>query len=185
MSDAYKIHKQEGAYFLTLQVVYWIDLFSRKRYRDILVDSLNFCVQAKGLEIFSYVIMTNHLHLVARASKENLSDVIRDFKRHTSRHLIKSILSEPESRREWLLKLFSHAAGKHQRNENYQVWTHENHPEEIFSPEFTFQRIQYIHDNPVRAGIVEHAEDYLCSSARDYSGMNGLVSIEKINLHMH
>ena len=138
----------------------------------------------KGLEIFSYVIMTNHIHMLSRSSNENLSDVLRDFKRYTSRHLIKSILSEPESRREWMLKLFSHAASTHSRNDNYQVWTHENHPEEIYSPQFTFQRINYIHNNPVRAGIVENAEDYLYSSARDYAGMKGLVMVEQLNLHL-
>ena len=184
MSRAYKIHKQEGAYFLTFQIVYWVDLFSRQRYRDIVVDGLNFCVKEKGLEIYSYVIMSNHLHMILRSSKENLSDVIRDFKRHTSRHLVKSIFSEPESRRDWILKLFAHAANSHERNENYQVWTHENHPEEIFSPEFTFRRINYIHNNPVRAGIVENAEDYLYSSARDYAGTTGFVTVEKLNLHL-
>jgi REP element-mobilizing transposase RayT len=107
MSQAYKIHKQDAAYFLTLQVVYWVDIFSRKRYRDIVTDSLNFCVKEKGLEIYSYVIMTNHLHMVVRSSKGNLSDVVRDFKRHTSRHLVKSIFTEAESRRYWILKLFS------------------------------------------------------------------------------
>ena len=99
MSLAYKIHKQEAAYYLTLQVVRWVDIFSRKTYRDILVKSLNYCVQEKGLEIFSYVIMSNHLHLLARASKGNLSDVLRDFKRHTSRMILLAVQQQPESRR--------------------------------------------------------------------------------------
>jgi len=64
MPTAFQIHKQDSTYFLTLQIVYWIDIFSRKRYRDIICDSLNFCVEEKGLEIFAYVIMSNHVHIM-------------------------------------------------------------------------------------------------------------------------
>ena len=184
MSDAYKIHKQEACYFLTLQIVYWIDIFSRKRYRDIIIESLNFCKQEKGLNIYAYVIMSNHVHLLVSAEQKNLSGVIGDMKKYTSRKMIASILNEPESRREWMLKLFEHATSHHKRNEHYQLWTHENHAEEIFSPAFTLQRIKYIHDNPVRAGIVENEDDYLYSSARDYSGKQGLVKVDVLNLHL-
>src|SRR5262245_50882464 len=127
MSDAYKIHKQDAAYYLTFQVVEWVDIFSRKRYRDIILESLNFCVEKKGLCIYAYVIMTNHIHLLASAANADLSAVVRDFKRHTSRMILRSIQTEPESRRQWMLDLFKAAAGKHSRNEIYQLWTHENH----------------------------------------------------------
>ena len=171
MSNVFKIHKQEASYFLTLQIVYWIDLFSRQRYRDILTESLNYCISHKGLNIFSYVIMSNHIHLIVNAEHGNLSKVLGEMKTHTSKHFVESIFSGGESRREWMLKLFSDAASRHKRNVNYQVWTHENHAEECFSPSFTFQRVKYIHENPVRAGIVEREEDYLYSSARDYAEM--------------
>jgi putative transposase len=184
MSIAYKIHKQDAAYFLTLQVVHWVDVFSRKRYRDILVESLNYCIKHKGFEVFAYVIMSNHVHLLARAGNRNLSDVLRDFKRHTSRMILNSLKAEPESRREWMLRIFEEAGRKLQNVEKYQVWTHENHAEEIFSPEFTLQKIKYIHENPVRAGIVSYPEHYLYSSACDYAGQKGLVKIERINLHL-
>ena len=82
-----------------------------------------------------------------------------------------------------MLKLFSHAASRHKRNENFQVWTHENHAEECFSPYFTLQRIKYIHENPVRAGIVEREENYLYSSARDYADMKSPVNVSVLNLH--
>lgn len=173
MSQAYKIHKQEAAYFVTLQVVYWIDIFTRKRYRDIVTDSLNFCVKEKGLTIYSYVLMSNHVHMLASADKKDLSAMLGGMKSFTSKKIIESIYNESESRREWMVKLFKHAASRHARNKNYQVWTHENHAEECYSPKFTWQRINYTHENPVRAGIVERAEDYLYSSARDYAGLRG------------
>jgi REP element-mobilizing transposase RayT len=183
MSQAFIIHKQEAAYFLTMQIVYWIDLFSRRRYRDILADSLNFCIEQKGLNVFSYVIMSNHVHVIVNAGQQNLSKILGEMKTHTSKKIIESIYCGPESRREWMLKLFSHAASKHKRNENFQVWTHENHAEECFSPAFTFQRVKYIHENPVRAGIVEREEDYLYSSARDYAGLKSPVKVDLLNLH--
>jgi hypothetical protein len=81
-----------------------------------------------------------------------------------------------------MLKLFEAAAFKHKRNTNYQFWTHENHSEHIFSNKFMEQKLEYIHNNPVRAGIVDKPEYYRYSSARDYAGENGLIPIEKIML---
>ena len=69
------------------------------------------------------------------------------------------IESKTERRKDWMLNIFEFAAKKHKRNEKFQVWTHENHPELIYSDKFIFQKINYIHDNPVRAGIVENPED--------------------------
>lgn len=152
MPTGFQIVKQEAAHYLTLQVVYWVDLFSRQRYRDIIIDSLNYCISKKNLIVFGYVIMSNHVHLLVQAENANLSDVIRDFKKYSSGRILFSIQNESESRREWMLKLFEHAASQHKRNVNFQVWTHENHAEEIYSNQFTLQKIKYIHDNPLRSG---------------------------------
>lgn len=78
----YKIHNQKGLYFLTLTTVGWIDIFTRAIYRDILVESLNYCIKEKGLVVYGYVIMSNHIHLIAQSESEtqSLSDIIRDFK---------------------------------------------------------------------------------------------------------
>ncbi len=87
MSTGYQIKDQESAYYLTLQIVHWVDIFSRKIYRDIVIDSLKYCKKEKGLEIYAYVIMSNHIHLLARGGKGNLSGILRDFKRHTSKRI--------------------------------------------------------------------------------------------------
>ena len=92
------------------------------------------------------------------------------------------IQDEPESRKDWMLNIFEFAAKQHKRNEKYQVWTHENHAEIVFSNKFIDQKIRYIHDNPVRAGIVVKAEDYLYSSARNYVGLPGLIEICAVQL---
>jgi len=160
MSTGYKIQDQSAPHFLTFQIVQWADIFTRKIYRDIIIESFKYCCDNKGLEIYAYVIMSNHIHMLAKSEKENLSGIIRDFKRHTSNQIIEAVQNKEESRKEWLLMIFRYAAKGHRRNENYQVWTHENHAEQIFSNKFIEQKIEYIHNNPVRAGLVEKPEDY-------------------------
>lgn len=184
MGTAYQIHKQDGVYFLTLQVVEWVDLFTRNEYKNILTESLNYCVEKKGLEIFAYVIMQNHVHLIVSAKNENLSDVIRDFKKYTSRKLMELIVSPLESRSEWMLPIFKKAAASHKRNTHFQIWTHENHAEEVRERKFTLTKIKYIHFNPVEAGFVARPEEYLFSSARDYAGDPGPVIVSTIELHL-
>ena len=81
MSTKYKINNPEGIYFISFAVVNWIDVFTRKDYKDIFVDSINYCINNKGLKVYSWVIMTNHIHLILSANNGNLSDIIRDFKK--------------------------------------------------------------------------------------------------------
>ena len=179
MSTGYQIYDQSGWYYLTFQVVQWADLFSRKIYRDIVIDSFKYCIERKGLRLHAYVIMSNHLHLIASSKADNLSAIVRDFKRHTSKAIIAVIQQGPESRREWLLRIFGEAAKQHARNESYQVWTHENHAIELHSDKFFKQKLNYIHENPVRSGIVEREEDYIYSSAKEYfTGKKGLVNLD-------
>jgi REP element-mobilizing transposase RayT len=177
MSHGYQIQNQSALHFLTIQVVQWADIFTRLVYRDIVIDSLKYCQQNKGLEIYAYVIMSNHIHILVKSQNNNLSDVIRDFKRHTSKRIIETIGSEDESRRDWLLMLFRYAAKGNNRNNQYQVWTHENHAEELFSNDFIEQKLDYIHNNPVRSGIVSKPEDYLYSSARNYYELESVMEI--------
>ena len=106
---------------------------------------------------------------------------MRDFKKFTSKQIIKAIQDHPgESRKEWMLKIFAAAGQQNSRNTVYQFWRQDNQPKELYSEKFTNQKLEYIHNNPVEAGIVDKAEEYLCSSARDYyNGKNcGLLQLE-------
>jgi putative transposase len=181
MPTGYQIKEQDKPHFLTLQVVEWIDIFTRQRYRDIVIDNLKYCQEKKGLEIYAWVIMSNHIHLLAKNDQEGLSNTLRDFKNYTSKKIIDEIDTCNESRKEWMIKLFKDSAFKHKRNSEHQFWTHENHAEHIFSNKFMEQKLDYIHNNPVRAGIVDKPEDYRYSSARDYAGENGLLKVELIS----
>jgi len=179
----YKIDKQDGAYFMTFTTIAWVDLFIRDTYKQLLADSLNFCIDKRGLEIYSYVIMPSHMHLIASAQNNNLSTVVGSFKKFTSRELIKMINDKKESRREWLLPILREAGESNPRNKKFQVWQQNNHPEEVYSPRFTLSKIKYIHNNPVEEGFVARPEEYFYSSARDYAGMKGPVNVSLIELH--
>ncbi len=124
--------------------------------------------------------MSNHMHLLVRSSTGSLSDTIRDFKRHTSKQIVRAIEETEESRCEWLMMIFKYAARKHKRNNTYQVWTHENHAIEVFTNDFIDQKIDYIHNNPVVAGIVGKPEDYLYSSARNYSDKEAVLEVIQV-----
>jgi len=183
MPHAYQIHKQEAAYFLTMTAVKWVDAFMRREHKQIICDSLNYCVDKKGLEIFAYVIMSSHLHMIARARSFDLSNIVRDFKKFTSSMLIKDFKTTTESRKDWMPDLFKNGGAKQKKKSTNQVWQYNNHAEEVYSPKFTFSKIQYIHNNPVEAGLVSRPEDYLYSSAQDYSGQMGPLKVSVINLH--
>jgi REP element-mobilizing transposase RayT len=101
MSEKYKIWDQNKAYFLTLSVVGWIDVFTRKNHKLTIVDSLKYCQKKKGLVIYGYCLMPSHLHLIARAEDcDTLSDILRDFKKFTAKAILNQIADEPESRRD-------------------------------------------------------------------------------------
>jgi putative transposase len=177
MPDTYVISDQRGVYFLTFQVVAWVDLFTRRTYSDIVVDAFNYCVQHKRLQVHAWVIMSNHVHCLVSSGNGTLSDTVRDLKRHTARQLLKEIQESRESRKEWILFQFRHAARQHVRNKEYQVWAHESHAVGIdpYIRNMGLSKLNYIHDNPVRAGLVWQPEDYLYSSATDYAGKKGLI----------
>jgi len=177
MSRNYKFHNPDGLYFVSFAVVEWLDVFTRNTYKDILLDSLSFCQQEKGMEIIAWCIMTNHVHLIFRSVQgEKPQLVLGDFKRFTSKKLVKSIKeNHRESRKEILLEQFQKAAQKSSNVANYQFWRHDNKPIELWSTNVIYEKINYIHQNPVEAGLVYRAEDYIYSSALDYAGESGLL----------
>ena len=126
----YLIQKQYHIHYLTCTIVDWADVFSRKCYKAIIIDSLAYCQKEKGLIVYAYVIMSNHIHLIAAAKEKSkgLSAIIGNFKRHTAKQILKTIESQQESRREWLLNLFAYHARFNRNNQNYQVWIQDNHP---------------------------------------------------------
>jgi len=143
------------------------------------VESLRYCQQHKALTLYGWCIMSNHVHLLASSASGDFSGLLRDFKKHTSAQLLKAINGNTqESRKEWMLDIFRKAGEDNSRNSTYQFWRHDNQPKECFSFEFTRQKLDYLHNNPVTSGIVDNAGDYVYSSARSYAGRVGLLKIE-------
>lgn len=179
--EGYVIRDQFATHFLTFTVCGWIDLFTRKIYRDIVMDSLRFAQKNEQLILNAYVIMSNHIHLIARANdrqKKTLSDIVRDFKKYTHHEMMPIIESEVESRRQWMVHQFNYYGRINPNNEQKQIWVNDSHPEECYSKEFTDCKFNYIHENPVRAGIVVKPEDYIYSSASNYILGKGIIDVE-------
>ena len=177
MSRNYKFHNPEGLYFISFAVVGWLDVFTRNEYKDLFLESVAFCQKNKGLEIHAWCIMSNHVHLVFRSIKDQKPELlIGDLKRFTSQSIVKSIQENPrESRKEFLLDFFKKEAEKSSNVKHYQFWRHDNKPIELWSNAVIQQKIDYVHNNPVEEGLVYKAEDYVYSSAIDYSGQKGLI----------
>ncbi len=166
----YNIKNQAAVHFLSFAVVGWADVFTRPLYQNIIIDNLRFCQEHQGLILNAWCLMSNHIHLVVSSKKEDLSEILRDFKSYTSKQIIKAIANNrQESRREWLIQMFKDSGSTNRRNKEYQFWRQDNQPKECFSVSFTLQKINYIHQNPVTAGLVFKAEDYRLNSAADYA----------------
>ena len=181
MSTRYHFGDNEKPHFITFAVVNWIDVFTRESYTHILLDSLRFCIEKKGLRLHAWVIMSNHVHLIASAKDGfKLADIMRDMKKFTSQRIIAAITeNEQESRKDWLIWMFKRAGARNKNNETYQFWQQDNHPIELSTNEMMDQRLDYLHNNPVKAGVVWEPQHYKYSSGVDYySEDNGLLPIE-------
>ena len=163
--SSYKVYPETTRmYFCTNTIVDWQCVFKEDRYFKVIIDSLNYCRQKKGLLLFGFVIMPNHMHCMA-ASKEGfeLPDIMRDFKRYTATK-ITELLEEDNER--LFLHLFR-KAGEWQKTK-IKVWQDEYHPVAIMSEKWFREKMEYIHANPVRKGFVVNPEDWKYSSARNW-----------------
>lgn len=181
MSVKYKILDQHGLNYLTCTISGWVDLFTRAEFRDIILESWRYCSEHKGLQIWAYVFMSNHIHFIANTQAPyELENVIRDFKSHTARQILNALEDKrrPESRREWLLYLFRFFAKKFRGTQEHIVWQHDNHPIALYSEKVTLQKLRYIHNNPLRAKWVRTPEDWIYSSAANYATGQGIFDVK-------
>jgi REP element-mobilizing transposase RayT len=183
VSTKYKATKTEEAYFITITTVGWVDIFTRLNQNYVIINALEYCQKNKNLEIYAYCIMSSHVHLLCKAVNGTiLSDVMRDFKKYTSKKIIQTIIEEPESRREWLLEHLRKACEHLKREQEYKVWQNGYHAEIVESNWFIKQKINYIHNNPVVSKIVTLPEDYYFSSARNYADLSNELEVIVLTL---
>ena len=181
MSRKYKFNDKTGLYFIFFATVYWLDVFTRQIYFNILEESMSYCRKEKGMELYAYCFMPSHVHLIFRSAKEDSSGLLCDFKKYTAKNVIKAIEeNSQESRKEWLLWMFKRAGKKQGNVSKYQFWQHHKKPIELWSTAVIKQKIDYIHNNPVESGFVTDAVDWKYSSARNFQEDHTVLKLDAI-----
>jgi putative transposase len=169
--DRYKITDPRHPHFVTCTVLHWIPVFTRPDAVKVILDSLQFLMR-DGLNLYAYVILENHLHLVAQS--EQLDKDMFRFKSYTAKQLIKYL---DENHVTQILEQLAFYKKKHKKGSEYQFWQEGFHPELIKDEKMMQQKIEYIHQNPVKRGYVERAEHWRYSSAINYEGQCGLLEV--------
>ena len=172
------MHDEEGMYFISFAVINWIDVFIREPYFKIITDSLNYCIDNKGMRVYGYCIMPSHIHMIFRDLNKAPSKLLKEFKTFTSKQMRLTIENNiQESRREWILEMMRHAGSINSNVKQYQFWQQNNQPIELWSNHVINQKLDYIHNNPVVAGFVVEPHHWKYSSAMDYAGMKSDVKV--------
>jgi REP element-mobilizing transposase RayT len=169
MANRYRVFTHDSfPYFVTCTIVDWLPIFQDQAYGRIILDSLAYLQAKKGLALNAFVLMPSHLHAILRPEiGVSLSDILRDFKRYTSKAI--SDLATQRNQHEFLQKFRESRQNNRAQNvSQFQVWQEGSHPEVIFTEQFAKQKLDYIHKNPLRANLVETAEEWPYSSAGAY-----------------
>ncbi len=168
----YKIFENEYPYFLTCTVVGWLPVFTRTETVQIIYDSWEFLHNHGRLRIYGYVILENHLHLIAAG--DDLAKEIGDFKSFTARRIIDHLTANNVT---MLLEQLAWHKARHKTDRDYQVWQEGSHPKQIQNDEMMRQKLEYMHNNPVSRGYVDEPIHWRYSSARNYAGKPGLFPV--------
>jgi REP element-mobilizing transposase RayT len=183
MSDKYKIFKGEDAYFVTFTIVDWIKVLEDDSYKLLILNAIKFYQKHKGLVVFAYCIMPNHVHMILQATGDNtISEILRDLKKFTSKAISKKVEDEKQVGFGELLNRFRDAGEPLKRIKNYKVWQDGNRAELLFSNKFFMQKLNYIHNNPVKAGLCGVPWDYLFSSATNYADRESLLEVDLLSI---
>lgn len=163
MRSRYRILEHEFAHFVTGTVVAWLPIFTTTARCDILVQAFEYCRQEKGLKIHAWVILDTHFHAIVAAP--DLARVLAGLKRHTARRIIELLETE---RCDWLRRQLRHQRAPHKTESQHQVWQEGSHPQAIMTDAMMLQKLEYLHDNPVRRGLVASPEHWRYSSAHEW-----------------
>ena len=177
----YKVLDDNGIYFTTHTVVEWLPIFKEVKYFRIIVESLRYCQEKKGLLIYGYVIMLNHFHLMAQTVVGfKFQNVMRDMKKFTSKRISRELEDDGEK---LFLYVFKNAGEREKGKRNYKIWQDEYHPQIIYTDEVCRQKLEYMHYNPVRKGFVEKSKDWLYNSARNYIlNDDSILKVERLEM---
>jgi len=178
MSEKYKTTDKDKAYFVTFTIVEWLNVMQEDNYKMIIVNSIKHCQENRGITLFAYCIMSNHVHLIIQSNgKESVSDVLRDLKKHTSKEISKRLETDDSQATQKMLAIFKNEGTRLKRIKKCKVWQDGNRPMALYSNKFIWQKLDYIHYNAVKAGIVQNPEEYMYSSARNYAELSSVLEI--------
>ena len=184
MSDKYKIQKGDASYFVTFTITDWIRVLADDSFKIIVIDSIRYCQQHKGLQVYGYCIMPNHVHMIIQATGEgSVSDILRDLKTFTSKAITKKLELEKPDGYEIILARFAEAGKPLKRIKKYKVWQDGNMAEWLYSNRFILQKLNYTHNNPVKAGLCSEPWDYAFSSATNYAEKTSLLEVKLLSLY--
>jgi putative transposase len=172
----YRIFEKAYPYFMTSTVVAWLPTFANPPLVEIILDSWRFMQRERGIQIFGYVIMENHLHWIASAkdSPEELSEQVGRFKSYTARRIIDELEKRGYAT---LLEELRYFKLGHKTDQNYQLWQEGSHPQQIDNDEMMLQKLEYMHYNPIWRGYVDDPVHWRYSSARNYAGVKGPIDV--------
>ncbi|MES9880252.1 MAG: transposase [Sedimenticola sp.] len=170
----YVITEADKPHFLTCTVQEWLPLFTRPDSVEIILDSWRHLQQHEGFKLYGYVILENHLHFVAQAPR--LDKCVSSFKSFTARQLLNYLEANHVNR---LLERLRFACKAHKHDRQYQLWQEGSHAELVFSEKMMREKLEYIHNNPVKRGYVEMPEHWRYSSAKNYLGESGLIAVDR------
>ncbi len=168
----YKIYENAAPHFLTCTILEWIPIFTRPDTAQIILDALVWRQQNKGVKVYAYVILENHMHCILQAS--DLEEQLHDFKAYTAKQIL-LCLKENDAKR--VLRLLEFFKKQHKTDSRYQVWEEGSHPQLLQNDEMLLQKMEYIHNNPVKRGYVDEPVHWRYSSARNYHGQEGLIPV--------
>ena len=171
----YKIYEATHPHFITCTILHWIPIFTNKESVGTVLDSLQYLQKSDNLKIYSYVILENHLHMVA--SSNDIAKSIKKFKSFTAKELL-TLLKKKNVKT--ILDQLAFYKKAHKTDTEYQVWQEGMHPQLIQNEQIMIEKIEYIHNNPLKRGYVDEAKHWRYSSARDYEGFDGLIEIERM-----
>jgi len=171
----YKVMEPTAPHFLTCTILHWIPIFTRVESTNIIFESLKYLQQTDNLQIHAYVILENHLHLVA--SSDDISQTMKKFKTHTAKEILKLLQKENVKT---ILEQLTFYKKAHKKNATYQLWQEGFQPKQIINEKMMRDRINYIHNNPIKRGYVDEAIHWRYSSARDYEGFDGLIDVYRV-----
>jgi putative transposase len=171
----YRVVEDGRSYFITSSTIHWLPLFAVPALAEIVMDSLNFLQQQGRIKLHAWVLMETHFHLVA--TSQDMSGEMRKVKSYTARRIVDCLKKEGPA---FLLNQLRFLKKRHKDQQMHQVWQEGVHPKMIMDERMLGKTIEYVHYNPVKRGYVDTPEHWRYSSARDYGGQKGLVSVDNI-----